>query len=95
MGLRQDLDPYLNKELIVAMMDGLAYRGKLQKYDKETIVLTSVYETSTREVNWEQDAGETQKGYASWRKVLLPKVIIRIPMVMRIWPWQPSAERKK
>ena len=90
--LDRELNELLNKEVAVVMSDGQCYRGTLLKFDDSVMVLTDVFETSNREVEWiEQEQSHGSKvGYMSWRRVTLPKVILRIPMILRIWPWSPK-----
>lgn len=92
--LDRELNDLLNKEIAVVMSDGQCYRGILQKFDDTVMVLSDVFETSNREVEWiEQDPENPhgpKVGYMSWRRVTLPKVILRIPMTLRIWPWSPK-----
>jgi small nuclear ribonucleoprotein (snRNP)-like protein len=70
----------------------MIHRGKLVRFDKEIIVLTNVYETANREIDWVETKDEKEgqahvRGFIRWRKVLHPRVIIRVQMVLRIWPW--------
>lgn len=93
--LSQELTDLLHSEIAVIMNDGMAYRGLLEKFDNEVIVLTNVYETSNQEIDWvESEAAKesgsgTIRGYVPWRRITLPRLIIRIQMVLRIWPWSP------
>ncbi len=66
-------------EIVIIMVDGRGYRGVLESVDAEVVVLTSVYETQNQEVD--------ERGYMFWRKVLHSKVFLRVPMIMRVWPW--------
>ena len=77
------------------MNDGHAYRGRLIRYDNDILVLENIYETSNQEIEWVEsknsdDEKVRTKGYLPWRKVTLPEVIIRLSMVLRIWPWNPE-----
>lgn len=74
-----ELKDMINKDIVVIMTDGRGFRGKLRKVDNETIVLQEVYETSNQDVD--------ERGCMFWRKVLHSKLIIHVPLVMRIWPW--------
>jgi small nuclear ribonucleoprotein (snRNP)-like protein len=90
-----ELKELLNKEIAVIMNDGQGYRGKLTKVDGDIIVLENIYETSNQEIEWVEskdtgDEGVKMKGYLPWRKITIPSVIIRIPLVLRIWPWVPD-----
>lgn len=85
MAMKDELENYVGKELVVIMVDGRGYRGKLAQIDEDLIVLKNVYETLNQEVD--------ERGYMFWRRVLHSEVMIRLPMVMRVWPW--DAPRKK
>ena len=97
MTLAQELTELLNTEIAVMMNDGQGYRGILVRFDNDVLVLETVYETSTTDVDWIESKEETRtatiKGYVPWRRITLPRVIIRIPMVLRIWPWMPLSAR--
>lgn len=98
--IQQELTELLHKEIAVIMADGNAYRGKLKKFDAEVLILEDIYETSTHEIDWvetENSSGKTVtiKGYVPWRKVTLPRLIVRMDMVLRIWPWMPGASGAK
>ena len=66
-------------EIVIIMVDGRGYRGVLDSVDAEVVVLSSVYETQNQEVD--------ERGYMFWRKVLHSRVFLRVPMIMRVWPW--------
>ena len=90
--LEQELEELLKKEIAIIMNDGQAYRGILTRFDSDILVLESVYETANDEIDWvEVSEGKKKntaiKGYIPWRKVTLPRLIVRMPMVLRIWPW--------
>lgn len=90
--LDEELKNLLNNEIIVIMNDGHAYRGKLVKYEDDILVLENIYETTNQEIEWVEsknadDEKTKKRGYLPWRKVTLPNVIVRLPMVLRIWPW--------
>ena len=93
--LEEELPKLINCDIAVIMNDGQAYRGKLTEYDGDIIVLEDIYETSNQEIEWveKKDPGDDKvrtKGYLPWRKITLPNVILRLPMVLRIWPWEPE-----
>jgi len=95
--LEQELEQLIKKEIAVIMNDGQAYRGKLTRFDHDIIVLEEVYETSNDDIDWvevtEGKKATAIKGYIPWRRVTLPKLIVRTQMVLRIWPW--TATKKK
>jgi len=93
--LEVELPRLLNTEIAVIMNDGQVYRGILRKFDGDIIVLEDIHETSNQEIEWVEtkESGNDRKktkGYLPWRKVKLPRLIIRLPMVLRIWPWVPE-----
>ena len=97
--LQTEMTDLLHSEIAVIMADGNAYRGTLKKFDQEILILTEIYETSTHEIDWvETDGGGGKpvaiKGFVPWRRVTLPKLLIRMDMVLRIWPWKPGKEKK-
>ena len=94
MALEDELKELKNTEIAVVMNDGQAYRGVLVNFDKECIILEKILETSNEDIDWvEGKKAGTQpaiKGYMHWRRITLPKLIVRNQMVLRIWPWQPK-----
>ena len=98
--LQQELTELLHQEIAVIMSDGNAYRGKLKKFDNEVVILVDIYETSTHEIDWVETEGNkskpvTIKGFVPWRKVTLPRLIVKMDQVLRIWPWAPGSPKKK
>jgi small nuclear ribonucleoprotein (snRNP)-like protein len=92
---QQELTELLQTEVAVVVNDGMAFRGKLKKFDKDILVLQDVYETTNQEIDWVETGGgkgkpTTIKGYVPWRRVTIPQVIIRVPMILRVWPWAPA-----
>ncbi len=79
MSLMTELAEFKEKDLVVIMADGRGYRGRLLRYDDEILVLKDVYETANQDVD--------ERGFMFWRRVLHSKVILRVPQVMRLWPW--------
>ena len=94
MTLVDELEELTNTEIAVVMNDGQAYRGTLSGFDEETIILTNILETSNQDVDWVESGGGKKgpsiKGYMHWRRITLPRLIIRSQMVLRVWPWQPK-----
>ena len=97
--LQNELSNLVNEEIAVIMADGNAYRGKLKTFDSEILILEDIYETSTHEIDWvetdENGKSVSIKGFVPWRKVTLPKLIVRMDMVLRIWPWKPGTDATK
>lgn len=91
MTLVDELKDLSNKEIVIIMNDGQAYRGNLVDFDEDTIVMNNVLETSNQDIDWVESEGKkgpsTIKGYLHWRRITLPKLIVRNEMVLRIWPW--------
>jgi small nuclear ribonucleoprotein (snRNP)-like protein len=81
----EEIQSLVGKEMVVIMVDGRGYRGVLEKADKDIAVLSSVFETQNQEVD--------ERGYMFWRKVLHERVYIRLPMVMRVWPWDVAGHK--
>ena len=95
--ISHELEDLVNKEIAITMYDGQAYRGKLSAFDHETIILTEVYEASTAEIDWRGEAdkkSEIIKGYIPWRKITLPRVIMNMDFILRIWPWEVGEKKK-
>ena len=94
--LDDELRSLVDSEIAVIMNDGQAYRGTLIRFEKDVIVLNNIYEATNQEVEWVEAKDEADKsitkGYLPWKKVTLPEVIIRLPMVLRIWPWSPEGQ---
>ena len=96
MSLTNELSGLIDKEIAITMKDGLIYRGILKKFDENVLVLEDIYEASNKDVNWvetripgkEGKKIKAVKGYIHWRKIMLPKLIVRVPMVLRFWPWE-------
>jgi len=75
----EEMKNMASSEIVIIMVDGRGYRGVLDSVDAEVAVLTNVFETQNQEVD--------ERGYMFWRKVLHSKVFLRVPMIMRVWPW--------
>ena len=75
----EEVQNLVGKEIVVIMVDGRGYRGILDKADRDIAILSNVHETQNQEVD--------ERGYMFWRKVLHSKVFLRVPMIMRVWPW--------
>ena len=93
MALTDELEKLKNSEIAIVMNDGMTYRGKLTKFDEETIVLEQVFEAYHGQVDWiksssaQEGGGTTLKGYLSWRRITLPMLFARMDRILRIWPW--------
>ena len=93
MTLVDELKPLKGTEIAVVMNDGQAYRGVLENFDADCLVMIKLLETSNEDVDWveaKQKSGASIKGYMHWRRITLPRLIVRNEMVLRIWPWQPK-----
>lgn len=86
----EEMQKMAGSEMVIIMVDGRGYRGVLDTVDAEVAVLSQVYETQNQEVD--------ERGFMFWRKVLHTKVFLRVPMIMRVWPWdidsRPAAKPK-
>ena len=96
---QDELEKLINKKLALVMSDGSKFRGTLTNFDDQTLVLEDVLELSER-LKWIKPVISTaesteitsvdgiserqERGY-------LPRVIIYLSHVSRIWPWEPKA----
>ncbi|MBS3781407.1 MAG: hypothetical protein KGY66_01090 [Candidatus Thermoplasmatota archaeon] len=96
--LEKKLDSLTGKDILVIMDDGLGFLGKLEEYDKKTIVLKKVLQSQFDDIDWKKiatDSRDVRKkknkekkiGFANWTRVNLEEVYIRIEHITRIWPW--------
>jgi small nuclear ribonucleoprotein (snRNP)-like protein len=93
----------LGKELAVVCVDGNAYKGRLEKFDDEAIVLHETLELRKEDLRWVEPTVSPRMegsdltgqidayGVVDTQKlrVSLRTVIIRINTISRIWPWIP------
>jgi len=81
MTMGDELEEFLSgdREIVVVMVDGRGFRGRMTRYDDEVVVLKDVKETLNEE--------PSESGIIQWRKVLHSKLIIRLEHVLRVWPW--------
>ncbi|MFO7793081.1 MAG: hypothetical protein R6W73_08935 [Candidatus Saliniplasma sp.] len=99
--LEKKLKKLTGGSLVVVMDDGLSFIGTLEDFDKNTLVLTDVYQGSSSEVDWEEvskdigsdieekiESKDERYGFIDWTAVHLEEVYIRIDHVSRIWPWK-------
>ena len=98
--LHRRLREYLNREIVVVMSDGRAFKGILTEYDETALVLRDVLETSTSEVRWKipivqipgfrydnRSSGDMVFGE---REKLAPQekeVVLILHSIIRIWLW--------
>lgn len=99
MSFVKEMENLGDSEIAIIMNDGQAYRGILEAYDKDVIVLKNVYETNNEEIDWVESGGKKGapsniKGYIPWRRVTLPKLIARTDMILRVWPWVSKKPKK-
>ncbi len=84
-------------------LDGSAYRGRLEKYDDEAVVLQEVLELNMKDLRWTEPQVSPQSdgditaqidAYGSIdtrrMRVSLRYVIITLESITRIWPWVPA-----
>ncbi len=104
--LEKKLKKLVGGSLVVVMDDGLSFIGTLKEFDKNTLILTDVYQGSSSEINWEEvsedvDSSVKEKveskneryGFVDWTAVHLEEVYIRVDHVSRIWPWKLIEEK--
>jgi len=89
------------KKLIAVMDDGEAFLGKLKEFDKDTIILTEVYEGPSSEIEWDtlgekKDSSQREGyGFVDWVCVNLEEVYLRVDHISRIWPWKHVEEYRE
>lgn len=102
--LKDKLSQLREKELLVVMIDGRGFKGRLTEFDEETIILKDVIETSTKELRWRvptialphseevirKQMGGIIVGDTGSTLVKLNEVVIRINNIVRIWVWAPE-----
>lgn len=102
--LQKKLKELMNKEMLIVMEDGRGFKGRLVEYDDEYIILKDVIESSTVELRWrvplvalppsekstKLGEGGITVGDTGSKLVKLNEVMIRIPMILRIWTWAPE-----
>ncbi len=82
------------KKLIAVMEDGEAFLGKLEDFDKNTIVLSQVCEGPSSKIEWDtlddrkKSSEKEGYGFVDWVYVNLEEVYLRIDHISRIWPWE-------
>ena len=103
MTLIQDiLRELLGKEVAIVCLDSGTFRGRLEKYDPEALVLQEVLELSVSDMRWKEPtvsprANDDISGHIDAYgvidthrlRVALRTVIVRIDTISRIWPWNP------
>lgn len=96
--LKSSLKNLLDKEAVVVMNDGMAFKGVLTEFDKDAVVLKDVLEARSEETVWKESTVATRimsredvKGVAigDTDVVKLDEVILRVQMISRIWKWAP------
>jgi len=98
--LHRRLRDYLNREIVVVMVDGRAFKGVLTEYDETAMVLKDVLETSTSEVRWKlpfiqapgfrYDSRSSGDMVFGEREKLAPsekEVVLILHSIIRIWLW--------
>jgi len=96
--LGKKLNSLKNDDILVVMDDGLGFLGELKEFDKKTLVLKKVLQSSFEDIDWKhispsskdlrENSGEDKKaGFANWTKVNLKEVYIRTDHISRVWPW--------
>lgn len=103
--LQRKFREYMNKEVIVVMTDGMAFRGRLMEFDDTALVLKGVLESTTTSVKWKPPIvsvpedrlarkGDLDAGisYGEMSKYIakLDEVVIKIDGILRVWKWEPE-----
>ncbi len=66
--LEEELKDLEDKRIIIVMDDGLGFLGKLKDFDRDTLLLEDVYQSSAKKINW-----ETIEITDIWRKKTIVK----------------------
>jgi len=96
--LGKKLNGLKDEDILVVMDDGLGFLGELKEFDKKTLVLRKVLQSSFEEIDWKEISFGSKKfrkkrqsdkkaGFANWTRVNLKEVYIRTDHISRIWPW--------
>ncbi len=96
--LGKKLNGLKNEDILVVMDDGLGFLGELKDFDKKTLVLEKVLQSSFEEIDWkeisvgsknlrEKNKDDKKAGFVNWTQVNLEEVYVRTDHVSRIWPW--------
>jgi len=103
--LQKRLRDFMNKEIIVVMGDGRAFKGVLGEFDETALLLKDVLETSTSEIRWKSpvvpvsgskaekvnaDYGGLSFGESEKGIARLKEVLLAMSGVMRVWLWSPE-----
>ena len=98
MPLTDELEKIRESDIAIVMNDGMTYRGKLVDFDSETLIMENVYEASQNQVDWikscdgNEGGSSTLRGYMTWRRITLPKLLARTDKILRVWPWVATDE---
>ncbi len=99
----------LGKEVVMICIDGVAYRGRMEKFDEEAVSMREVQELRQEDLKWVDptvspkadgaDIGGQLDAYGSVDlnkiRVSLRHVIIRVETISRVFPWATEEEEKK
>ena len=99
----------LGKEVVVICTDGVAYRGRLEKFDEEACSMREVQELRQEDLKWVDptvspkadgaDIGGQLDAYGSVDlnkiRLSLRHVIIRVETISRIFPWAMEEEQRE
>ena len=99
----------LGKEVVIVCTDGVAYRGRMEKFDEEACSLREVQELRQEDLKWVDptvspradgaDIGGQLDAYGSVDldriRVSLRHVIVRVETISRIFPWATEEEKKE
>ena len=107
--VQEVLRDLLGKEVVIICTDGVAYRGRLEKFDEEAVSLREVQEQRQEDLKWVDptvspradgaDIGGQLDAYGSVDldriRVSLRHVIVRAETISRIFPWVQEEEKKE
>lgn len=101
--LQEHLKNMMNKDIVIVMTDGQAFKGKLRSYDDNSLILEEVMEARATDARWREalvtvpvsdfesgGAGGIMIGDTGSSMLKLTTVIIMLPHISRIWIWAPK-----
>jgi len=101
--LSELLEKMLNRDIVVVMDDGMAFKGILKRYDDEGLLLIDVMETKASDGRWREALitvpssseegsimGGIMLGDTGSSMLKLTSVYISLAHVSRVWIWSPE-----
>lgn len=104
--LMEHLNHMLNREVVIVMDDGMAFKGLLKRFDSDSLVLSEVMEAKASDARWREalvtvpasttsgaslgDVGGIMLGDTGTSMLKLTSVVLMINHISRIWTWAPE-----